>query len=112
LRLSILLPQVIETVLAVLVLYGVVRRWLGWGAGLFAAAAFATTPIVAALAHAEISDTLLTLLLILSAAACQRAIAGGRLGWLLLAGVWVGSRSRPRWCRRGGSYQRSPWCTS
>jgi 4-amino-4-deoxy-L-arabinose transferase-like glycosyltransferase len=87
---SILLPQVIETVLAVLVLYGVVRRWLGWGAGLFAAAAFATTPIVAALAHAEISDTLLTLLLILAAAACQRATAGGRLGWLLLAGVWVG----------------------
>ncbi len=87
---SILLPQVVETVLAVLVLYGVVRRWLGWGAGLFAAAAFATTPIVAALAHAEISDTLLTLLLILAAAACQRAVAGGRLGWLLLCGVWVG----------------------
>jgi 4-amino-4-deoxy-L-arabinose transferase-like glycosyltransferase len=87
---SILLPQVIETVLAVLVLYGVVRRWLGWGAGLFAAAAFATTPIVAALAHAEISDTLLTLFLILAAAAWQRAIAEGRLGWLLLAGVWVG----------------------
>ncbi len=87
---SILLPQVIETVLAVLVLYGVVRRWLGWGAGLFAAAAFAITPIVGALAHAEISDTLLTLFLILAAAACQRATAGGRLGWLLLAGVWVG----------------------
>jgi hypothetical protein len=57
-----------------------------YGAGLagvralFAAAAFATTPIVAALAHAEISDTLLTLLLILAAAACQRAVAGGRLG--------------------------------
>jgi len=87
---SILLPQVVETVVAILVLYGVVRRWLGPAAGLFAAAAFATTPIVAALAHAEISDTLLTLLLILAADACLRAVAGGRLGWLLLAGVWVG----------------------
>ena len=54
---SILLPQVIETVLAVLVLYGVVRRWLGWGAGLFAAAAFATTPIVAARWHTPKSPT-------------------------------------------------------
>ena len=87
---SILLPQVIETVAAILVLYGVVRRWLGPAAGLFAAAAFATTPIVAALAHAEISDTLLTLLLILAADACLRAVAAGRLAWLLLAGVWVG----------------------
>jgi 4-amino-4-deoxy-L-arabinose transferase-like glycosyltransferase len=50
---SILLPQVVETVAAVLVLYGVVRRWLGPAAGLFATAAFATTPIVAALAHAQ-----------------------------------------------------------
>src|SRR5205807_1580997 len=65
-------------------------RWLGPVAGIVAAAAFATTPIVAALAHAEISDTLLTLLLILAADAWQRALAGGRLGWLLLSGVWVG----------------------
>ena len=42
--------------------------------------ALATTPIVAALAHAEISDTLLTLLLILAADAGLRAVAGGRLG--------------------------------
>lgn len=87
---SVLLPQVVETVVTVLVLYRVVRRWLGPGAGLLAAATFATTPIVAALAHAGISDTLLTLLLVLAADAWQRAVAGGRLGWLLLAGVWVG----------------------
>jgi 4-amino-4-deoxy-L-arabinose transferase-like glycosyltransferase len=87
---SVLLPQVVETVIAVLVLYGVVRRWLGPPAGLLAAAAFATTPVVAALAHAEVPDTLLTLLLILAADAWQRALARGRLGWLLLSGVWVG----------------------
>jgi len=87
---SLLLPQVVESVLAVLVLYGMVRRWMGPVAGIVAAAAFATTPIVAALAHAEISDTLLTLLLILAADAWLRAVRAGRLGWLLLSGVWVG----------------------
>jgi 4-amino-4-deoxy-L-arabinose transferase-like glycosyltransferase len=87
---SVLLPQVVETALAVLVLYGAVRRWLGPVAGILAAATFATTPIVAALAHAEISDTLLTLLLILAADALLRALHGGRLGWLLLSAVWVG----------------------
>jgi 4-amino-4-deoxy-L-arabinose transferase-like glycosyltransferase len=87
---SVLLPQVIETVLAVLVLYRVVRRWLGPVPGLLAAAAFATTPIVAALAHAEISDTLLTLLLILAVDACLTAVTSGRLRWLLISGGWVG----------------------
>nr|WP_240942684.1 glycosyltransferase family 39 protein [Planosporangium thailandense] len=87
---SVLLPQVVETVVTLLVLYGVVRRWIGPTAGILAAAAFATTPIVAALSHAEISDTLLTMLLVLAADATQRAVAGGRLRWLLLAGVWVG----------------------
>jgi 4-amino-4-deoxy-L-arabinose transferase-like glycosyltransferase len=87
---SVLLPQVIESALTVLVLYAVVRRWMGPAAGILAAAAFATTPIVAALAHAQISDTLLTLLLVLAAYAWQRAVDSGRLRWLLLSGVWVG----------------------
>jgi 4-amino-4-deoxy-L-arabinose transferase-like glycosyltransferase len=103
---SILLPQVVETVVAILVLYGVVRRWLGPAAGLFAAAAFAATPIVAALAHAEISDTLLTLLLILAADVCVRLPVPGWL--LLLAGVWVGLHSRRRWWKRGRPVRARP----
>ncbi|HKT00030.1 MAG TPA: glycosyltransferase family 39 protein [Rugosimonospora sp.] len=87
---SLLLPQVAETVVAIVVLYGLVRRWLGSTAGLVAAAVFAGTPIVAALAHAEISETAFTLLLILAADALSRALAGGRLRWLLLSGIWVG----------------------
>ena len=87
---SVLAPQVIESVLTVLVMYCVVRRWLGPGAGLLAAGAFATMPIVAALSHAQISDTLLTLLLVLAAHAWQRAVMTGRLPWLLLSGGWVG----------------------
>jgi 4-amino-4-deoxy-L-arabinose transferase-like glycosyltransferase len=87
---SVLLPQVIEAAVAILVLYGTVRRWLGVGAGLLAAAAFATMPILAALSHSQIADTLLTLLLVLAAYAWQRALTDGGLRWLLLCGVWVG----------------------
>ena len=62
----------------------------------------ATTPIVAALAHMKIFDTLLTLLLILAADACLRAVAGGRLGWLLVAGVWVGLAFQTKMVPAGG----------
>jgi 4-amino-4-deoxy-L-arabinose transferase-like glycosyltransferase len=87
---AVVLPQVIEAVLAVVVLYAAVRRWAGPVAGLVAAAALATTPIVAALARSQIADSLLVLLLILAAYAWQRAVDGARLGWLLLCGGWVG----------------------
>ncbi|WP_188316834.1 glycosyltransferase family 39 protein [Solihabitans fulvus] len=84
------LPQIIEAVLTVLVLYKVVRRWSGPSAGLIAALAMALTPIAAALARSEIVDTLLTLLLVLAASTWQSAVGTGRLRTLLLAGVWVG----------------------
>ncbi|HEY4028452.1 MAG TPA: glycosyltransferase family 39 protein, partial [Candidatus Dormibacteraeota bacterium] len=87
---SVLLPPVVESVLTIFVLYRVVRRWLGPGAGLVAAAVFATTPIVAAMARTQISDVLLVLLLVLAAAAWQRAVSGARLLPLLLCGLCVG----------------------
>lgn len=58
-----LLPQVAEAVGAIALIYFTVKRWLGATPGLLAAAGLAVTPIVAALAHSEISDTLLMLLL-------------------------------------------------
>ncbi len=87
---SILLPQVAATVATILLLYRVVNRWLGPVAGMFAATAYATMPVAAALAHNEISDTILVLLLMLAADAWQRAVATARLRTLLLCGVWVG----------------------
>ncbi|MDT5028400.1 MAG: hypothetical protein QOE61_4826 [Micromonosporaceae bacterium] len=87
---SVILPQVIASVVTVLVLYRVVRRWRGPVAGMFAAAAYATMPIVAALARAQISDTLLVMLLVLAADAWQRAVGTARLRSLLLCGLWVG----------------------
>jgi 4-amino-4-deoxy-L-arabinose transferase-like glycosyltransferase len=87
---SVVLPQVVETVVTILVLYRVVRRWQGPAAGLLAATAYAATPIVAALARAGISDTLLVMLLVLAADAWQRGVSEGRLRPLLLSGGWVG----------------------
>lgn len=87
---AVALPQTIEAVLTVLVLYKVIRRWSGPSAGLIGALVMACTPIAAALARSEIVDTLLTLLLVLAASAWQQAVRSGRLRALLLSGTWVG----------------------
>ncbi|MFE0461037.1 ArnT family glycosyltransferase [Kitasatospora sp. NPDC058965] len=85
------LPQAVEGVLAVLVLFRTVRRWAGADAGLLAALAFTLTPVVAGLFRTAVEDPLFTLLLLLAADAGQRAARSGRLRTLLLAGVWVGA---------------------
>lgn len=85
------LPQVIEGVVSVLVLYRVVRRWSGPAAGLVSAAAFACTPVIAVMfGHSTQAEPTLTMCLILAADAWQRAVGDARLRSLLLAGVWVG----------------------
>src|SRR6516225_1064209 len=87
---SVALPQAIEGILTVLVLYRAVRRVAGAGAGLFAAAVLAATPVTVLLNRGNISDSLLILLLVLAADATTAALQTGRLRTLLLAGVWVG----------------------
>jgi 4-amino-4-deoxy-L-arabinose transferase-like glycosyltransferase len=96
---AIVLPQVIEGILTVLVLYRAVARLAGPAAGLIAALILAVSPATVALDRGNISDSLMILLLVLAADAVSAAIAGengrfGRLGGatgrLVLAGVWVG----------------------
>ena len=96
---AIVLPQVIEGILTVLVLYRAVARLAGPAAGLIAALVLAVSPATVALDRGNISDSLMILLLVLAADAVSAAIAGqagpfGRLGGatgrLILAGVWVG----------------------
>ncbi|HZM74490.1 MAG TPA: glycosyltransferase family 39 protein [Candidatus Limnocylindrales bacterium] len=87
---SLLLPQVLASVLTIFILYRVVRRWQGPVPGLIAATFYALTPVVAALARAQVSDTILVLLLVLAADAWQRAVTTARTGPLLWCGVWVG----------------------
>src|SRR3984885_12287843 len=114
---AIILPQVIEGILTVLVLYRAVARLAGPAAGLIAALVLAVSPATVALDRENISDSLLILLLVLAADAVSGAIAGlavgeadqgatladgaadqdedarrpgGTLGRLILAGLWVG----------------------
>jgi 4-amino-4-deoxy-L-arabinose transferase-like glycosyltransferase len=87
---ALVLPQVVEGVLTILVLYRAVRRLAGPAAGLTAAAVLAVAPITVLLSRGNVSDSLLILLLVLAADATSAALVTGTLRQLLLAGVWVG----------------------
>jgi 4-amino-4-deoxy-L-arabinose transferase-like glycosyltransferase len=87
---SVILPQVIEGVIAVLVMYRIGRRFAGPAAGLLTAGLFGLTPVVASMFGHAMEDGLLTLCLVLAADAFQLALMSGRLGPLVLSGVWVG----------------------
>ncbi|MBV8541893.1 MAG: glycosyltransferase family 39 protein [Pseudonocardiales bacterium] len=87
---SILVPQALEGVAAVGVLYAAVRRWHGPGAGLLAGATLALTPVAALMFRFNNPDALLVLLLTVGAYALVRALEAARTGWLLAAGASVG----------------------
>ena len=87
---ALVLPQVVEGVLTILVLYRAVRRLAGPAAGLTAAAVLAVTPVTVLLSRGNVSDSLLILLLVLAADATSAALLTGSLRQLLLAGFWVG----------------------
>ncbi|AUI63990.1 glycosyltransferase family 39 protein [Amycolatopsis sp. BJA-103] len=87
---AVALPQVIEGVISVLVMYRVVRRWAGVVPGLLAAGIFTLTPVLASMFGHSMQDGLLTMCLVLAVDAYQRAVLEGRLRSLVWAGVWVG----------------------
>jgi 4-amino-4-deoxy-L-arabinose transferase-like glycosyltransferase len=88
---SILVPQALEGVAAVGVLYATVRRWFSPAAGLIAGAVLATTPVAVLMFRYNNPDALLVLLLTLAAYAMVRAHEDGRTGWLVLACALVGT---------------------
>jgi 4-amino-4-deoxy-L-arabinose transferase-like glycosyltransferase len=87
---SILVPQALEGVAAVGVLYATVRRWFSPAAGLVAGAILALTPVSALMFRFNNPDALLVLLLVAAAYAMVRALEGGLTRWLVLAGTLVG----------------------
>jgi 4-amino-4-deoxy-L-arabinose transferase-like glycosyltransferase len=88
---SILVPQALEGVAAVGVLYATVRRWFSPAAGLIAGAVLATTPVAVLMFRFNNPDAMLVLLLTLAAYAMVRAHEDGRTGWLILACALVGT---------------------
>uniref|UniRef100_UPI0014320F95 ArnT family glycosyltransferase n=1 Tax=Streptomyces monomycini TaxID=371720 RepID=UPI0014320F95 len=84
------LPQCVEGVVSVLVLYRVVRRWQGPATGLLAAGLLTLTPVAASLFGHPIPDAALIMCLVLAVDRYQLAARGARLRSLVWAGVWVG----------------------
>ncbi|AEH08025.1 MULTISPECIES: ArnT family glycosyltransferase [Protofrankia] len=87
---SVLVPQALEGVAAVGVLYVTVRRWFSPAAALLSAAVFALTPAAVLMFRFNNPDALLVLLLLLGAYATVRAAETGSARWLVWAGVFVG----------------------
>jgi 4-amino-4-deoxy-L-arabinose transferase-like glycosyltransferase len=88
--LSLLLPEALAGVLAVIVLYRAVGRTWGAWAGVLAALALAVSPVDVVVWRDNNVDALLVLLLVMAAAALLRAVESGRLRWLLAAAALVG----------------------
>ncbi|MGW0173169.1 glycosyltransferase family 39 protein [Rhodococcus sp. NPDC003322] len=87
---SILVPQVLMGVASVALLWAIVRRRFGAGAGLLAGLVLAVTPVAALMFRFNNPDALLVLLTLAAAWALLRAIEDGRTRWLVLTGVFVG----------------------
>ncbi|MGH3267722.1 MAG: glycosyltransferase family 39 protein, partial [Trebonia sp.] len=87
---TLLVPQALEGIASVAVLYAAVRRWFGPGAGLVAGAVLALTPAAALMFRFNNPDALLVLLMTASAYCVERAIERDRTRWLVLAGVLLG----------------------
>ncbi|HEY4418224.1 MAG TPA: glycosyltransferase family 39 protein, partial [Pseudonocardia sp.] len=87
---SILVPQALEGVAAVGLLYASVRRTAGTAAGLLAGATLALIPAAVLMFRFNNPDALLTLLLVAAAYGTLRAVESGRTRWLVLAGALIG----------------------
>jgi 4-amino-4-deoxy-L-arabinose transferase-like glycosyltransferase len=87
---SMLVPQALEGVASVGLLYAAVRRWFGPAAGLIAGLVLALTPVAALMFRFDNPDALLVLLMTAAAYALVRAIENGRTRWLVFCGVLLG----------------------
>ena len=87
---SMLVPQALEGVAAVALLYATVKRWFGAGTGLAAGALLAVTPVAALMFRFNNPDTLLTLLLVAGAYCLTRAVERAGTRWVIAAGTMIG----------------------
>ncbi|MDX6470289.1 MAG: hypothetical protein QOF75_2092 [Gaiellaceae bacterium] len=87
---SILVPQALEGVASVALLYAAVKRWFGPAAGLLAGGILALTPVAVLIFRFNNPDALLTLVLVGAAYALTRAVERARTSWLLLAASLIG----------------------
>jgi 4-amino-4-deoxy-L-arabinose transferase-like glycosyltransferase len=86
-----LVPQALEGVAAVGLLYACVKRWFGAGPGLAAGAIFALTPVAALMFRFNNPDALLVLMLVAGAYCVIRALETASTRWVLAAGAMIGA---------------------
>ncbi|MDT4893743.1 MAG: hypothetical protein QOE97_2778, partial [Pseudonocardiales bacterium] len=87
---SMLVPQAVEGVLTVWLLYATVKRWFGATAGLIAGALLAVTPVAVLMFRFNNPDALMTLLVVAAAYCVTRALEAASTRWLMLAGAAIG----------------------
>ena len=88
--LSMLVPQALEGVAAVALLYAAVKRWFGPGAGLLAGLMLAVTPVAALMFRFNNPDALLVCLLVAAAYCLVRALEGASTRWVIAVGTLIG----------------------
>jgi 4-amino-4-deoxy-L-arabinose transferase-like glycosyltransferase len=88
--LALLIPQALMGVVAVALVYDIVRRRFGRPAGFVAGLALATTPVIVAVSRHNNPDELLVLCSVTALWFALRALETGRTKWFVLAGVAVG----------------------
>ncbi len=87
---SVMVPNVLEGVLAVALLYATVRRVSNEVVGLAAGTMLAVTPVAALMFRFDNPDALLTLLLVAAAYCLTRAIERAGTRWLVAVGALLG----------------------
>jgi 4-amino-4-deoxy-L-arabinose transferase-like glycosyltransferase len=88
--LSVLVPQALMGVASVALVYDMVGRRFGRLGGFVAGLALALTPIAVGVSRHNNPDALLALCCVTAVWCTVRALEGGRVRWLVLAGVCVG----------------------
>ncbi|MDR3577159.1 MAG: glycosyltransferase family 39 protein [Anaerolineaceae bacterium] len=87
---AVLLPEILAGIISVAVLYHLIARKFGSGAGLAAALALAVTPAAVAVDRNNTIDALLVLTLLMAAWAFIKAVETNRLRYLMLGAIAVG----------------------
>jgi 4-amino-4-deoxy-L-arabinose transferase-like glycosyltransferase len=87
---SMLIPQALEGVASVGLLYATVKRWFGPAAGLIAGVLLALTPVAVLMFRFNNPDALMTLLMVLAAYFITRALESTATRWIVFAGLTMG----------------------
>lgn len=87
---AVVLPNILAGLLNIPLIYSLVKRWFGSGAGLLAALTLAVTPVAIAANRNNTMDSMLTLVLLLAAWAFIKATETSKIRWLMLGAVIVG----------------------